>query len=246
MTMSSRWVHRNDEPRGCALYSRSLAISGVTLESVAAFLDFIAQQFAHELKPVLAMKSVTSNSELLGSYAEAALRKLIRRAVQPMNICTGAVLEFPMPQSLRQLDLIIWSAFPVPALFDVEEFGIVPQSSVFGLIEIKRSNYTEVDQQLEDFLAAAPQLIPLAPEGGRGHALGLICVLTKKPSERLQKLIDEGRVSAMLDATAGSEAEPEVRTADVLGLLNFLAYVTHKFHVMKGKGVFQVGDYTGK
>lgn len=217
-----------------------------TVDSVETFLDFIAKLFAHELKPVLAMKSVTSNPDLLGSYAEAAIRKLIRRAVQPMNICTGAVLDFPMPKSLKQIDLIVWSAFPVPALFEVEEFGIVPKSSVFGLIEIKRSNYSDADQQLEDFFAAAPQLIEWAPEGGRGHALGVICVLTKKPSERLQKLIDDGRVSAMLDATAGSEVEPEVRTADVLGLLNFLGQITHKYHVMKTKGVFQVGDFSPK
>ena len=210
------------------------------MDSVETFLDFIAQQFAHELKPVLAMKSVTSNSALLGSYAEAAVKKLIRRAVQPMNICTGAVLDFPMPESLKQIDLIVWSAFPVPALFEVEEFGIVPKSSVFGLIEIKRSNYSRVDQQLEDFFAAAPQLI----EGGCGHTFGVICVLNDNPSARLQYLIDEKRVSVMLDARGGSEVELKVRRADVLNLLNFLAQITHRYHAMKTKGAFQVGDFS--
>ena len=215
------------------------------MDSVGDFLDFLAKQFGHELKPVLAMKGVTSNSELLGSFAEAAIRRLIRRAVQPMNISTGAVLEFPVPESLRQFDVIVWSAFPVPALFEVEEFGIVPQSSVFGLMEIKRSNYSsQVENQIEEFLASAPKLIPLAPEGGRGHAMGVICVLIKKPSARLQKLIDEGRVCVMLDATGGGGADPTVRTADVLGLFNFLAYVTHKYHVMKQKGAYQVGDFS--
>ncbi len=33
------------------------------------------------------------------------------------------------------------SYYSAPAIFDIEGFGLVPRSSVFGIVEIKKSNH---------------------------------------------------------------------------------------------------------
>jgi len=45
---------------------------------------------------------------------------------------------------------VIWAPFPAPAIFDVEDFGIVPRSSAFGVMEVKKSNYARTDKELEE------------------------------------------------------------------------------------------------
>jgi hypothetical protein len=99
------------------------------------YLGMIAEQLVNELRPILNVKGVTSNPDLLGRYAEAAVRNLVRRVVHPMRVSAGAVLDYPVAVLLRQIDLIIWAPFPAPAVFDVEGFGLVPRSSAFGVIE---------------------------------------------------------------------------------------------------------------
>src|SRR5262245_2674156 len=99
---------------------------------VKQYLDTVAAQLVNELNPILEIKAVTKNTDLLGKYTEAALRSLVHRIVQPMRLSTGAVLDYPLPIPLRQLDMIIWAPFPAPALFEVEGFGLVPKSSAFG------------------------------------------------------------------------------------------------------------------
>lgn len=40
--------------------------------------------------------------------------------------------------------LIAWTPAPLPALFELENFALVPRRSVIGIIEIKRSSFTRV------------------------------------------------------------------------------------------------------
>jgi len=90
------------------------------------YLGSFAAQLIDELRPILEIKGVTANTDLLGKYTEAAVRNLVRRIVYPMRLSTGAVLDYPMPIPLRQIDIIVWAPFPAPALFDVQGFGLVP------------------------------------------------------------------------------------------------------------------------
>jgi hypothetical protein len=167
------------------------------------YLGMVATQLVNELTPILEIKGVTANTELLGMYTEAAVKSLVHRIVQPMRLSTGAVLDHPMPASLRQIDLIVWAPFPAPALFDLEGFGLVPKSSAFGVIEIKRSNYSGVDAQLEAFLADVDDRRIVSDPAGpmadfqRSPGLGVVCVLESAPSSKLQGLIDAGRVVAI-------------------------------------------------
>jgi hypothetical protein len=56
--------------------------------------------------------------------------------------------------------------------------GLLPRSSAFGLVEIKRSNHSGVDDELEDFIEAAPNLVYERQEFDvQGHAMGVVSVL---------------------------------------------------------------------
>jgi hypothetical protein len=185
--------------------------------SVEAFLGFIAEQFVAEIKPVLDIKRITSNSDLLGKYTEAVLRKLMRRIVHPMNICNGSVLDYPMAVKLPQFDVIVWAPYPLPPVMEVEDFGLVPLSSMFGLLEVKRSNYSDVAKRFGDFFDAVGQYVVNITGYGDVLAMGVVCVL------------------AILDARDGSK--PIVRAQDFYSLINFLARVAFKYRALSATGV---------
>lgn len=187
----------------------------------------IAPQLVHELEPILKIKEVTDNTELLGTYAESVLRRLSRRVVHPLHVSTGAVLQYPMPPLLRQIDLIIWAPFPAPSIFEVDDFSLVPQSSAFGAIEIKRSNYSGTDEKLEEFVNTVPSLINSQDDqDDRFAAMGVVCVLENPPSARLQKLFDAQKALAIFDKTASAIS---LRSVDVLRLINFLYFVGWRY-----------------
>jgi hypothetical protein len=198
------------------------------------YLGTVAAQLVNELKPILDIKGVTTNTDLLGKYTEASVRSLVHRIVQPMRVSTGAVLDHPVAVCLRQIDIIVWAPFPAPALFEVDGFGLVPKSSAFGVIEVKRSNYSGVDDQLECFFADVEARKIVAEPGGafsdyqRSPGMGVICVLETEPSSRLQSLLDQERVVAIFER---KDKSIQVRHRDVLVLVNFLHYVTWRYRV---------------
>jgi hypothetical protein len=195
------------------------------------YLTNVAAQLVHELQPVLQIKEVTSNSELLGMYAEASLRRLVQRVVHPMRVSTGAVLDYPMPDQLRQIDIVIWAPFPAPAVFEVEDFALVPRSSAFGLIEVKRSNHSSVDTALEKFVDEEAATIVAESDAKIGDSrtagMGVISILENTPSSRLQSLMAQNKVIALFNKY-GSQVE--VRSKDVLVFINFLQYVRWRYH----------------
>ncbi len=204
--------------------------------SVDEYLSGIAIQLVHELKPIISVKEVTRNSELLGAYTEAAVRRLVARVVHPMRVSTGAIIDFPMPTSLIQLDAIVWAPFPAPGIFEVDAFALVPRGSAFGLLEIKRSNYTEVDAKLERFAELAPALAasPHSKVGDHRHpGLGVVCVLEGAASGRLQALLDKDQAVAIFSKEAATSDHATVRAPDVLKLVNFLHFVCWR-HRMQG------------
>jgi hypothetical protein len=91
---------------------------------IDAYMRMVASTLADELRLILKLPEVTANSNLLGPYTEACVRRLVRRIVHPMRVCSGAILHHPIEKRQKQIDLIIWAPFPAPALFDVEGFGL--------------------------------------------------------------------------------------------------------------------------
>lgn len=193
------------------------------------YLKSVAQQLVHELTPVVNMKEMTRNSELLGAYAEAAVRNLVYRIVSPMRVSTGAVIDYPEPDRLRQIDIIIWMPRPAPAIFEVERFGMVPLSSAFGVLEVKRSNYSGIEDRFDGFMKDARDykivsrpIHRLTEDFNRTPALNVVTVLEKGASQRLRNMIDHKNTVAIVDST---EDRPTIRPKDIYVLVNFLYYI---------------------
>lgn len=188
----------------------------------------IAEPLSHELQLILNMKQVTRNTVLLGSHTEALVRRLSRRVVDPLlRVSTGSVIDYPLADSLPQIDVILWAPHPAPTVYEVDDFGLVPRSSAFGVVEIKRSNYSGVDHELEDFIKEAPNLVYDGQEvDSQGHAMGIVSVLEEKPSGLLQSLIDRKTVAAFFER---NESGVNVRTDDVLNFINFLHRIKRSY-----------------
>jgi hypothetical protein len=200
------------------------------------YLGVIADDLVNSLTPILKIKEVTRNTDLLGSYTEAAVRSLVVRIVRPLNVCRGAVLDHPMPEKLRQIDVIIWMPYPAPAIFEVEGFGLVPRSSSFGVMEVKRSNYNGVDEDLESFTALMLK-DGLTSDRGGAHmdhfgttGMSIICVLEKNVSSRLQKLLDDRHALAIFERRDNDEVR--IRQNDVIRLINFLQRIAWRTRVL--------------
>jgi hypothetical protein len=207
------------------------------------YLSTIADQLVNELTPKLRIKGVTANTDLLGKYTEASIRSLVNRIVHPMHVSTGAVLDHPISIPLRQIDLIVWAPYPVPAIFAVEGFGLVPKSSAFGVIEVKRSNYRNVEKQLEGFFAdveggrIVAEYERLAPflDNSKSPGIGIICVLERPPSKRLSKLLAEDKVVAIFERQGDATI---VRPRDVFILVNFLHFVSWRYRARSANSGF--------
>ena len=203
-----------------------------------SFLKYLAKQFISELTPILDIKEVTSNTDLLGSYTEAAVRRLVRRSVEPMRVSRGAVLDFPIPDPLKQVDVIVWAPSPAPAIFDVEGFGLVPRSSVFGVLEVKKSNYAGIENGLEELIDDANAHRNVCDDASgaqdqqRCAGMGVVCVLEKDVSARLAKLLKDDQAVALFERRADRTSP---READVLRLINFLHFVTWRHDSQRGK-----------
>jgi hypothetical protein len=121
---------------------------------------------------------------------------------------------------------------PMPALFEVGDFGVVFRGSVMALMEIKRSAYLSGEdlaprldaQEAARFVADDPPgWVPtvdktLYPDD---KVLGVICVRMshQRPNPELRKLISEGRCLVLMeerDSELVADAEAACR------LINFL------------------------
>lgn len=198
-----------------------------------AFLREVVRQLTHELQPNESLKGAfTTNPAIIGQYAEESVRALVRRTVDPLRVSTGAVIDpatTPDPK-LPQIDTIVWTPSPAPALFEVGHFGLIPRGSSMGVLEIKRSDYRGVAKQLADRLTpdkVRPLVADPMPAEGctfeRLPALGVVCIRESgRADRRLDTLVQQGRVVVLFERK-GNRLRP--RPKDVCDLINFLSYL---------------------
>src|SRR5947209_5396581 len=106
------------------------------------FVDHLIEQLARELTANNAIRKFTTNKDIIGAYAEASVRQLVARIVDPLRVSRGGIVwEGICPDDVPQVDTIIWSPCPMPAMFEAGDFALVPRGSAHGFLEIKRSNY---------------------------------------------------------------------------------------------------------
>ena len=203
------------------------------------FLEWVARQLVHDLGPHAEIRSLTKNTAILGAYAEATVRKLIAQVVSPLHVCTGTAVNEKLcsDPTLPQVDGIIWQACPVPALLQAENFGIVPTSSVFGIVEVKGSCYYGGIKTAKKTVERAHELVNEEVNkcakltlADRPHTrcvpgLAVFCMLLpgQQITDELQQMRDSGTAVVLLEQSADNTVK--ANEADVLRLLNFLMHV---------------------
>jgi len=209
-----------------------------------SYLRILAKYIVQEITPTSDMKSVTTNSNHLGQYAEEAVRSVVRRMSHPLMVATGGIVH-PDNYGTRipQLDTILWSSCPVPPIFSKGSFALIPRHSAFGYLEIKRSAYSDTGERIAEAISHADNLIPeefsseYAKEG-MPPACGVVCLRLPDQCSNpiLSKLEKEGRAFVLIDQLADGSLRPNPDA--VWKLVNYVALA--KMIGMKYLGTIRV------
>jgi len=110
-----------------------------------------AEAFAHPLQANGLLGDFVSNSSVTGAYAEAWVRFLAQQMITNLTISTGAITRKSDSGSvedlrrLPQIDLLLWDHTELPAPFRVGDFALVHALAARGIIEVKRSITTSIE-----------------------------------------------------------------------------------------------------
>ena len=194
------------------------------------YLSVLAEELANDLFGVARIKKFTDNSELLGAYAEAAIRDLVARTVYPLRVSRGSIIHEGNIGCLPQIDTIIWQASPLPPIFEIGDFGLIPRGSAVGWLEIKRSMYSDSGKQLRsrlelDNLVEAHPTEPRYQRNGKPLAthLGVVCLQERKQLNPIvEELVAAEKAVVILRPSDGSEAGYTADPVALFRLTNFL------------------------
>jgi hypothetical protein len=160
------------------------------------------------------------------------VRQLVRRYLAPIRVCTGAVIDFqqtPASVSIPQLDTIAWVPYPAPAVFEVNEFALVPRSNCLAILEVKSSAYNvpALEQRLEVTQINSLTAEPVESEydlQAYTFGMGVVCLQqAHQQDKRLDDLRDSGRVVVLFQEGENGECDPN--PSDIFRLVNFLAAI---------------------
>lgn len=213
------------------------------------FLHQLAPYILADLQPPQAFKQFTSNSDIVGAYIEAGVRKFVRAYLSPIRVSTGAVIDQAQSpgSEIPQLDAIAWIPNPAPAVFEVGEFALVPRSNCLGILEVKSSVYSsKAMKQLEKRSSpkfVGPVTAEILDDGHEGEVInvrscfgmGVVSILLKsqrKYLERLNALREANRVVTLFEE---GDDKPEPRSEDIYRLVNFLAVLRLRAACREGR-----------
>jgi hypothetical protein len=203
------------------------------------YLKHLCRQLAHELTAHDKIRAfVGRHPDLIGNYAEASTRDFISRVVTPLKVSTGTILyETNYGKEPPQLDAIVWSPNPAPAIFEGGNFAIVPRGSAHGFIEIKSKAYSsKVGKDIVQKLSHErdlihPRLKDFIPGwGDHFYALGVVCVATR-PDKTLRQLVEQKRAAILLDMDDNNEVSPNID--GIWTLVNFLILLRRRARLIE-------------
>jgi hypothetical protein len=101
---------------------------------------------------------------------------------------------------------------------------------------VKRSNYSDTDTKLEEFLAEVEERRIVGDkvqdiQEARLPGIGVVCVLENAPSEKLSALFEAGKAVAIFEKSASGYV---VCHKGVLALVNFLQFITWRYYRVQG------------
>jgi len=207
----------------------------------AEWLRFCCEQLAAEWTTLPAVRKITRNNELYGSYVEASVREFIKRFVTPLRVSTGTIVyEGNMGEMAPQLDAVIWHPCPLPPIVESGEFAMVPRTSGLAYLEIKSGNYNaRIGEDMAKKLASVDELVPmingfdLAVQKTE-RCLGVICVHTKGQRDgQLDTLMEEKKVAVMVRRDS-HDGDVRVDSSGVVRLAKFLMHVRLRGRYLDG------------
>jgi hypothetical protein len=200
----------------------------------------VAGELVNELLPNVSIKKYTTNTDVIGSYAESSVRRFVQRMVAPARVSTGAVISETLcdhPETVPQIDTIIWIPMPLPPIFEAGEFGLVPAVSTLGVLEIKRSNYSSVGTQIAQVIGREKELVGSANDPDYDSlpgAMGVVCVRESvKGDSALDELIASDKAVVLMEKN--ERGTVRVNPIAVYKLIGFLMKIRKKMTAIDGK-----------
>jgi hypothetical protein len=183
-----------------------------------------AENISHSLRNLDSILKFTNNTALIGQYTEKIVIDFIEKSISPLNTCTGGVIspELYNKEKLPQIDVIFFDSNPLPPAFQIDDFGLVPQKSVFGLIEIKRTDYGKGLDNLNVKLPKLNNLIADLPSGNKPKSLGVICIIENHDLSGTNKLTNLLETSNCLYLIDKSEDKLIINHEGIYELINYI------------------------
>lgn len=195
-----------------------------------AFVQMLVDQMTSEIAANGALGKLTRNTSLIGNFAESTVRRMICRIVAPLRVSHGSVIYEDNcgtndKSKPPQIDTIIWSPCPVPAVFEVGDFALVPRGSAVAMLEIKSTNYSGASTAIEEVCNLEGPLMcwereHQQPDQNDRRAMGVICVRTEKKDDKLDELTAAARAVTLLKYVDADTLKPCPRS--IAMLVNFL------------------------
>ena len=207
------------------------------------FLIALAPNILPELQPPDDLAVFMRNPAIIGAYVESAVRQLIIRYVDPLRVSTGTVIDEANPvgdPKRPQVDTIIWMPSPVPGIFEVGEFAVVPRGSAVAILEVKSSAYKlkALDERLDaDFVRGLTADTLSGEKANFVPGLGVISICRAGQSvKRVLSMANADRVVVLFEQV-GDRYKPRPR--DIFRLVNFLADVRFRarIHQLSAVGI---------
>jgi len=186
------------------------------------YFDELAKHLFNNFSTIQSIEKFTNNSAVIGAYAEKVILKFINSIVYPLRTSTGTIVgpqHFKRPKERPQLDAIIWDPNPLPAILDEDGFALVPQNSVVGVLEIKRSdsgnNLVKIEKSYEQM---TKELFTI-----RRPFMGVICIKERYKTQgknKLNNLVKTGKAVFLAEYIDNSV---RINSEGLYELVNFLA-----------------------
>ena len=198
-------------------------------------LTQLSNHLTHEMREVTKIWNLAGNTDVVGAYAEAVVRRFVRRTVAPLRVSTGAVFRFPKPETVNQEDLIIWAPNPATAILDVDDFAIVPEGSVFGVIEVKKSDGTN-KRGVTDFHARwkCPSYWKTFKGDFESGVIPALSVICHAADLQVKRSFDSDRASGttvvLLSPIDNDNLDSQANAYDVAMFINFLQVVLIRYY----------------
>ena len=177
-----------------------------------------AEQLLGEFRAFsLSARKAATHETVFGSLIESRIAELVRRAVSPLAVSSGALSGVPYPQ---QIDTIIWNKQLLPAVVEHGGVAVVAANCVSGVLEVKAgANLGEFGLRVE----ALRDDLAILRKGGPVDTIGvpvLGLIIAHDQTYDAVRAGSSNNVTVLFQKTGPFDYQPNIR--GIIDLLSFL------------------------